>query len=218
MYFFHNLFFCICMLFSVCQAAGPFPDAYPDVYESIEVLPEKFHGWHTHKRQVEDLFSRKNIQTVIEVGVWLGNWTAVVAPKLPETGVYYAIDHWKGSQEHHNPGTLEYTLLPNLFQQFLSNMLHRDLADKVIPVRMQSLPAARKFRLLGIRADLIYIDAGHKYAEVFQDIASWYPLLTEGGILCGDDWNLGRVSHAVKDYAKKQNLKWHVDGEFWWYE
>jgi len=35
--------------------------------------------------------------------------------------------------------------------------------------------------------DLIYIDAGHDYENCYGDLCRSIPLLTDGGILCGDD-------------------------------
>lgn len=188
-----------------------------DVYD-IEVLPYKMHGWHTHRDQVEELFRTRKIETVVEVGSWLGRWTILVAQFLPEGGKIYAVDHWKGSVEHHDPTSLESTFLPTLFQQFLSNVIHCGVKDKVVPIKMDSIEAAKLFKEQGIRADLIYLDAAHDYQSVIADLQAWYPLLAEGGILTGDDWNLGDVPFAVTAFARYKELKVNHVGEFWWYE
>ena len=210
----------MCMALSCVSTLWAQDSLYPttDVYDSIEVLPYKMHGWHLHEAQVKDLFSRKDIRTVIEVGSWLGKWTIQIAKMLPEGGVIYAVDHWKGSVEHHNAGSLESTFLPKLFEQFLSNVIQSKVRDKVMPVRMNSLAAAKLFREQGITADLIYIDASHDYRSVLADITAWYPLVAEGGTFSGDDWNLGDVPRAVTDFAKRRGLTVCHVGDFWWYE
>lgn len=187
-------------------------------YENLELLPYKMHGWHLHQSIVERIFRQKNIKTVVEVGSWLGNWTIFVAKLLPSEGCIYAVDHWKGSIEHHNPTSLESTFLPTLFQQFLSNVVHSGVMEKVIPLKMESLSAAQIFREKGVRADLIYIDAGHDYDSVMQDLTAWYPVVVEGGLLCGDDWNLGDVPRAVQDFGRTHWLVVRHEGDFWWYE
>ena len=213
------LFIIVCFVPILLRAEShDFPDPYPEVYQSIEVLPLNLHGWHGHEKEVLEIFAKKEIRVVAEVGSWLGKWTVFVADLLPQDGTYYAVDHWKGSPEHHNPGTLEYTFLPTLYQQFLSNVIHYGLTEKVVPVRMNSLDAAKLFKKLNIFPDLIYIDAGHDYRSVLADITAWYPLLNKGGIFCGDDWNLGDLSKAVRSYASKHRLKVLVEGEFWWFE
>lgn len=210
---------CTLSIFSYVKADNySFPDPYPEVYYNIKPLPPLVHGWHRHEKQVKDIFAKKQIQTVIEVGVWLGNWTLYVAGFLPDNGKIFAVDHWKGSPEHQQPGFFENTLLPTLYQQFLSNVIFYGFTNKIIPVRMDSLQASAKLNNLKIKADLIYIDAGHDYNSVLNDIAAWYPLLNEGGVFCGDDWNLGDVSKAVRAYQTQKGLRLCVEGEFWWYE
>jgi SAM-dependent methyltransferase len=198
-----------------------FPDPYPEVYDNVEILPEYRHGWYLHG-QFAAFFKTRSIKTVVEVGVWTGNTTIFLAEMLPEDGKIFAVDHWLGSREHQDPGNSESALLPTLFQQFLSNVIHHRLTHKIIPVRMESLKAAKQLKKMGIRPDLIYIDASHDYMSVSRDIKAWFPLLNEGGVLCGDDWGLGGpikgVSRAVTDFASKNNLQVCVDGWFWWYQ
>ena len=137
---------------------------------------------------------------------------------LEEGSVYYAVDHWEGGADILNDKNWA-KLVPTVYQQFLSNIILSNLTDKVIPVRMESLAAASKFNELGIRADLIYIDAAHDTQSVLNDLYAWYPILSEGGILCGDDWSYGNgsVSSAVIEFAKKERLQINRFGEFWYY-
>lgn len=58
-------------------------------------------------------------------------------------------------------------------------------------------------------ADLLFVDADHRYTGVRQDIIDWYPKLKEGGIICGhdmerrlDECDLARVeAHCEVDLA-----------------
>ncbi|MBS0620853.1 MAG: class I SAM-dependent methyltransferase [Verrucomicrobia bacterium] len=198
-----------------------FPDPYPEVYDHCEILPLNRHGWYLHN-QLRPFFQNKEIKTVVEVGVWTGNNAIYLAEMLPDEGVVFAVDHWLGSREHQDPHNGEHSLLPTLFRQFLSNVIHTGQTQKIIPVRLASVEAARKLQELHIRADLIYLDADHDYPSVIQDIETWYPLLSEGGVLCGDDWCLGGpngdIAKAVREFGERQGLKVCAEGEFWWYE
>ena len=195
-----------------------FPDPYPEVYERVEVLPPLVHGWCVHDYIFGPLLADQKIRTVIEVGVWLGKTTVYIAPKLPAGSRYFAVDHWKGSEEHYVAGSIENEYVKTLYQQFLSNMIQFGLQDKVIPVHMRSLDAAKKFKELGIKADLIYIDAAHDYINVLQDLMAWLPMLAPGGVFCGDDWHYGGVRNAVKQFAAKKGFKIQVTGNYWQYE
>ena len=98
-------------------------------------------------------------------------------------------------------------MLPALYQQFLSNMVHAKLTDIVIPVRMTSLKAAQALSDKIGQIDLVYIDASHDTYSVVLDLHTYLPFVqSSGGILCGDDWWFEDVKLAVKIFAKKHCL------------
>ncbi|CUI17412.1 putative secreted protein [Candidatus Protochlamydia naegleriophila] len=182
-------------------------------YKSIQVLPFDGHGWFGNAEQLDLFLKARPMQTVIEVGSWLGCSTRHIASALPKDGVLYAIDTWAGSQQE--SAHLQDPRLPFLFQQFLSNVIHAKLTDKIIPIRMNSIEAAKALK---VKADLIYLDGAHDTPSVMNDIDYWYPHLNEGGVLCGDDWTWDSVRVAVVDRANKLGKKVHVIANFWWYE
>ncbi len=65
---------------------------------------------------------------------------------------------------------------------------------------MTSKNAAELFKEKGIKADLIFIDAGHSYKEVCEDIDVWKEIVDEQGLFCGHDFNAwAGVNQAVSD-------------------
>jgi predicted O-methyltransferase YrrM len=183
----------------------------PDPYNNIELLPFDGHGWYSNANQISQLINAHHVKTVVEVGSWMGLSTRHIASILPEGGKVYAVDHWLGSEEHKYHPTLS-----QLYQQFLSNVIHAGLTNKIIPIRMDSLAAASHLTaILTNPPDLIYIDAGHDTKSVYDDLCAYYPLVQENGILCGDDWGWKSVQIAVRRFAKKNHLKIHASGNFW---
>ncbi|NGX36958.1 MAG: hypothetical protein K1000chlam2_00104 [Chlamydiae bacterium] len=187
-------------------------------YKTTELLPFDCKGWSIHEKIFNPMFEEKNISSVIEVGVFLGNWTLSIAKKLPEDGVFYAIDHWEGSIEHQEEDHPQNSYLPTLYEQFLSNILHKGFENVVVPVKMDSLKAARLLRRQKIQVDLVYIDASHDYNSVLRDLHAWLPMVKKGGILCGDDWHWGGVRQAVINFAEIKKFKIYSEGNFWMYE
>lgn len=49
--------------------------------------------------------------------------------------------------------------------------------------------------------DFVWIDAAHKYEDVYEDIKTWYPKVKIGGYICGHDWpgDPDDISRAVSD-------------------
>ena len=168
-----------------------FANSIPEPYRSIVDLPFDGHGWFINQNQLQTILSSRKPVIVIEIGSWLGCSTRFIAEKMPDNGVLYAVDTWKGSSNEQ--AHLQDPRLPHLYQLFLSNVKHAGLAHKIIPIRMDSIEAAKA---LNVKADLIYIDAAHDTESVKKDILNWFPHLNRGGLLCGDDWGWESVKKS----------------------
>ena len=55
--------------------------------------------------------------------------------------------------------------------------------------------------------DLIFIDAGHEYPQVSEDIRLWYPKMKDNGIFSGDDYFYPTVKKAVNEFIDMHNFK-----------
>lgn len=186
----------------------------PAPFHSIKVLPEYRFGYYTNAEQIAEIFRKNQIQTVIEIGSWIGGGSTAHFAELlkPVQGKVYAIDTWLGSSTQQQGGPHYQPVLPYVYQQFLSNMIHWNLTDTVIPVRMRSLEAAQA---LNVQPDLIYIDGEHTEQAVYDDLKAWYPYVQEKGILCGDDWSWLSVRVAVEKFAAENGLQIEASGNFW---
>jgi len=204
--FFLIIFFCVTCLF-----ADEDISQLPPPYNQVHLMSYNLQGWYAdcNRHAIKNFIKTRNIMTIVEVGSWLGLSTHHMAKLLPQGGKVYAIDTWEGSPEHQgNP------ILDTLYDQFLSNVIHAHLTDKIIPVRMDSITASQT---LNVIADLIYIDANHSYECCYADCNAWFSHVKSRGILCGDDWGWPGVKQAVQQFTQENNLQVHVEGEvFWW--
>lgn len=204
-------FYCATLFILTFLGANPLPS---DTYQLAEVLPEYPFGYYCNASSIEKLFNQHDIHIVLEVGSWIGGGSTRHFGNLlkPKGGLLYAVDTWLGSttqqfnQEHYQP------ILPVVYEQFLSNMIHWGLTETVIPIRMNSITASKT---LQVQPDLIYIDGEHTTEAVYADLHAWYPFVKDKGILCGDDWSWPTVRVAVEQFAKEQNLKINAAGNFW---
>lgn len=186
----------------------------PKPYNELEtVLPFDAAGWYTNGKHLKKLIKENKVESVVEVGSWLGQSTLHIAKHLPKNGKIYAVDHWLGSEEHQEGQHFWTAKLPYLYEQFLSNVIHKKMTHKVIPIRMPSVEAEKE--LTDVMPDLIYIDAAHDEASVFQDLTVWYPHVKGHGILCGDDWGWEGVQAAVKRFAKENGMEIEAEEAFW---
>lgn len=193
--------------------------ALPSPYNELkEVLPFNPHGWYGNGAWIEKLMTQNKINTVIEVGSWLGCSTRHIASLLQPNGKLYAVDTWEGSIEHHQNQEWN-SMLPTLYHQFLSNIVHAQLTDIVIPMRMTSLSAAKVLQESLSAVDMVYIDAAHDTESVLKDLeAYWVFIKKDIEILCGDDWGWETVRAAVHQFAQKYNLTIYADHNFWFFK
>lgn len=144
----------------------------------------------------------KESKLVIEVGSWHGKSTRALGDNT--TGKIIAVDHWNGSEAEVNTHHASARLLAgdHAYDEFLRNNLDLVMNGTILPLRMTSSNAAKLLFDKGVQADTVFIDAGHTYKEVVEDIKVWLPLVKEGGMLCGHDYiqvDFMEVYEAVND-------------------
>lgn len=194
--------------------------ALPEPYKSIQVLPPDMHGWFREENQknLKQFIEKYQPTVVVELGSWLGSSAFYMAKLMKKDSFLYAVDNWTAEGDTsilNDQDSAVKKRIPTLYQQFLSNVIHMNLTDKIIPVRMKTVEAAQS---LNIKVDLIYIDASHDEESVFNDIMSWYPKLKKGGMMCGDDAFFSGVRKAVERTSEILNTRLHIDGNFWYFE
>lgn len=154
-------------------------------------------------------------RNMVEIGSWRGRSARAMADNTQ--GIIYCVDTWVD----HAIGIrgwwsdTDYPLLTTrpdwLFHEFKHNL--SEYIDKtVFPYRLESLKASRV--LHDKEFDLIFIDAAHDYASVKNDILAWLPLLSEGGILCGHDYN-SPLDPEVKIAVDELIPKCELVGTIW---
>jgi predicted O-methyltransferase YrrM len=143
--------------------------------------------------------------SIVEVGCWRGRSTTCLADNTP--GTVYAIDHWRGSEEHQPVDT------EKLYQMFLDQMAPYITSGKVVPIRMESPIAAAELVSRGLTFDMIFIDASHDRESVSADILAWKPLVRPGGLFCGHDAGHPPIMQALAELLPQsynENSMWVV--------
>ncbi len=181
-------------------------------------------GWNFEMPTFDRLIGEVRPSLVIEVGTWKGGSAIRMADLAKEKGLktkVVCVDTWLGSAEFwkYETDSGRYDLLslcqgyPQVYFQFLANVVKTGHEDTIIPLPMTSLIAARLLAEHGVQADLIYIDASHDYEDVSADIAAYYPLVRPGGVIFGDDFV--PCWHGVMRAVEECKHPFEIDGGFW---
>ncbi len=126
---------------------------------------------------------------IVELGSWEGRSTLAIADATHRP--IDAVDTWRGAKS--DGYQQQQVKTRDVFAQWSVN-----LADHphVTPYRMDW----RRYTSTTAGAvALVFIDADHTYDEVTAQISTFLPVMSAGGIICGDDYPMVQVWSAVRD-------------------
>jgi hypothetical protein len=187
--------------------AGQFP--WPAERPAVPRPPERNWLFPALREMLAQSLSPQT-RLVVELGSWTGRSTRYIADLAPQARVI-AVDHWEGSAEHAQDPELA-ALLPRLYDTFLWECWN--YRERIIPVRARSVEGLRRVRDAGLRPDLVYIDADHRYEGVVADLTAALEAFPEATIV-GDDWDWESVRTAVETVARERGLEIEPHGTAW---
>ena len=178
-----------------------------DPYLGLQVLHPDTQGWASESEVFGDIIKELQPKLIVEVGTWKGASAIHMAKtclKYYEDFEIVCVDTFLGSVEH---WTNQQDLLmrnavngrPNIYQQFLSNIVNNKLENYITPFPVDSINGSEVLLHHNILADLIYIDAAHDYNSVRVDLFNYSRNLREGGYMLGDDWFHDPIKQAAYD-------------------
>ena len=145
----------------------------------------------------------------VEVGSFLGKSAVFMAVEIINSGKnirFDCVDHWKGSEEHHDNKKID---TENLYEDFIKNI--EPVKSIITPVRIDSIDASKLYHPNSL--DFIFIDASHDEPSVRKDLAYWYLRLKEDGMIAGDDIDNKEVANAVRWFFDIEKVK--IVGRQW---
>ena len=106
---------------------------------------------------------------------------------------------------------------PQIYYQFLSNVVHQEVQDIITPIVGTSSMGLAYLKYFNITPQLIYIDASHEEEDVYYDVKHYFEYLERGGIIFGDDFKAWpEVKLAVNRFTQEREIKYEViDSNFW---
>lgn len=198
-----------------------------DIYDGLCLLPEDSSGWNSNGSIFEQLIDKLRPSIIIEVGSWKGGSAITMCKALKKFELnsnLYCVDTWLGAEEFWTTmkDTPDRNLLlkngyPQIYYQFLSNIVHHNFQNYVYPLPLPSDIAIGVLKYRNVKADLIYIDGSHTYEHVLNDIKNYMQILKPGGVIFGDDFHSWPgVKQAVTEvFGASIEI---VDNNYWIHE
>lgn len=151
------------------------------------------------------LFSDVGFKIGAEIGVEKGLYSEALCRLNPGL-LLYCVDGWKAHSDYRDHITQK------KFDDFYETAKHILEPYNVVFVRKLSMDAVKDFEDGSL--DFVYIDANHKYKNVYEDITEWRKKVRKGGVVSGHDYirrkfpKTHRVIDAVDDYVVDNNIKY----------
>ncbi len=199
-----------------------------EIYNNLEnILPEDLQGWNGNSNFFHILIDEIKPELIIEVGTWKGQSAINMANYCRNINLQTeilcvdtwlgALEFWDNLKETDNRNLLLKNGYPQIYYQFLSNVIHQEVQDYITPFPTTSLIGARYFKRHNISSKLIYIDASHDYEDVLIDLQEYYDLLQPGGVMFGDDYIAWEgVRQAVDEFTSKRGIHLSVEENNFW--
>lgn len=182
--------------------------------------PLDLSGWGSDAPIFGQLIDELRPRLIVEVGSWKGASAIHMARQCDALDLdtrIVCVDTWLGAYEFlGSDGERDLKPIygyPQIYYQFLANVVQTGQQQRIIPFPQTSLIAARYLAQHQVKADLIYIDGSHDEVDVAMDIRSYWPLLRRGGVLFGDDYDCWEgVRQGVADSGRTFEV---LDGRYW---
>jgi len=151
-----------------------------------------------YQRPVDDLLVNKKNLIGVEIGIFQGHHAREMFEKLDIVKLYLVDPYRK----------YDSTLSPHL--ESAKEEAKRVLAefkDKIVMIYKESVEAVKDIDDESL--DFVYIDGGHSYDAVSQDIPAWYPKVKSGGLVGGHDYTpdyFPGVVKAVDEFCKEKGV------------
>lgn len=188
-------------------------------------------GWNADAALIDHIVAERRPHIIIEVGSWKGASAVRFAESLKRHGIdgrILCVDTWLGALEfwtNDMPDFDRFAALqirngfPQVYYQFLANVILSGHQDIIIPLPNTSQTAARFLSRRGVRADLIYVDASHEEIDVYADLTAYWELLESAGVMFGDDYgnrDFPGVRAAVDRFAHERGEQLEVISGWYW--
>lgn len=188
----------------------PFHPEYLDHTKYYFEYPDNgIEGWMRFTEQQFLYHEAKKHKIIVEVGSWKGKSTHAICSGCKD-GIVYAVDTWQGSIDEKDD-THWLAQREDVYETFKTNT---NQFENLIKIKKPSVEGAKWFEDGSL--DMVFIDAGHTYEAVIEDIEAWLPKVKPDGIICGHDYLPGTWMDVIKAVDEKFGKPDSVEGYSIW--
>ena len=175
-----------------------------------------------------DIIQKKNPKTFLEIGIFHGvtarNVCELMFKNHGDNFNYIGIDIFDNSNAYDKEVVPSKTF-NNPFKTFYFRYIKKQNPYSLIAVEDLLSKFKKNIKIIQgdtnkilheinlKNIDFIFIDGGHDYKTVKNDLEQSFKIISKNGTILCDDWNLSQalgVRDAIKDFSKEQNINFEI--------
>ena len=148
------------------------------------MLPKDVHGLISDEQgRIMQQYATEMVNDVaVEIGSYLGKSACYIGTAMPDAAHLFCIDPWNNS----NVNRYKFKFTDENLLMFNENVRLCGLESRVTPIQGFSSEVSASWEK---PISLLYIDGGHEYDEVLEDIDGFWPHMVSGGVILFDDYS-----------------------------
>lgn len=158
----------------------------------------QFHHLASSARSRIDLWERilraTNVETMLEVGVWKGDYAKQILAQCEFIQRYYMIDPWANLPDWNKPFNVSPEVFKEVYEEAMTKTEFASSKRVVLRGRTKEVIATIPDNSL----DFAYIDGDHTLRGITVDLTKVLPKVNEGGLIGGDDFTDTPWQHDIR--------------------
>lgn len=142
----------------------------------------------------EQVLRATNTKTMVEVGVWKGDFAKEVLEHCDFIQHYYMIDPWAKLPDWNKPFNVDTRTFDDIYAEALNNTAFA--SEKVVVLRGRTKEVINEIPDESI--DFAYIDGDHTLRGITIDLIKVFPKIKNNGFIGGDDFTRNPWEHGIR--------------------
>jgi hypothetical protein len=159
----------------------------PEFLTLVASAKSRIHLW-------KEILRAANIQTMLEVGVWKGEYAQQILEQCEFIKQYYMIDPWANLPDWNKP----FNVSSKVFKEVYEEAMKRTEFASSKRIVLQGTTKEVIDNVPDNSLDFVYIDGDHTLRGITIDLNKVLPKVKEGGLIGGDDFTTTPWQHGIR--------------------
>lgn len=142
----------------------------------------------------QKILNTTNAKTMVEVGVWKGDFAKEVLEHCRLIEKYYMIDPWATLPDWNKPFNVNSKTFDDIYAEAISKTAFA--SEKIIVLRGRTKEVIEEIPDESL--DFAYIDGDHTLRGITIDLIKLFPKMKENGLIAGDDFTNTPWQHDIR--------------------